>query len=138
MSNLLRVVLLLCVATSARAAAPVSVVLPTGSYPLDVQNVQAALDGGGVILLKASDATGIPTAFNFGPSGLAGGWVEFHVDAELTGERLPGAETTIEGGWYPIEGFGDAPNIAVRNITFKSSFEGTLLQYGSNTEVTGN
>jgi hypothetical protein len=139
MCTILRIVVLLCVATSTGAAAATATVFPTGSYPVDVQNVQAALDQGGVVLLKATNAAGFPMAFNFGPSGTDGGWVEFHRDAELVGEQVPGGRTTIEGGWYPVESFGEASNVAVRNITFKSSFDGALLLlYGSNTEVTGN
>ena len=134
----LRILMSLFVAGFACAASAATVVFPTGSYPLDVQNVQAALDGGGTVLLKATNATGVPTAFDFGPSDLNGGWVEFHFDAELVGEHTAGADTIIHGGWYPVEDFGDAQNIAVRNITFDSAFDGVLLLYGANTEVTGN
>lgn len=122
--------------TSTAAPLPDQVVVPTGSFPLDVQNVQAALDSGGTVLLKATNAAGVPTSFNFGPSDRNGGWVEFHVNAELIGETAPGAVTTIEGGWYPVEAFARL-TIAARDITFKSSFDGALLLYGANTEVTG-
>jgi hypothetical protein len=43
-----------------------SVVYPTGLYPYDVTIVQAALDRGGTVLLKAVNVAGIPTPFNFG------------------------------------------------------------------------
>ena len=43
----LRILMSLFVAGFACAASAATVVFPTGSYPLDVQNVQAALDGGG-------------------------------------------------------------------------------------------
>jgi hypothetical protein len=133
-----RILMSLFVAGSACAASAATVVHPTGSFPLDVQNVQAALDGGGTVLLKATNAAGVPTAFDFGPPDLTGGWVEFHLDAELVGEYTADADTIIHGGWYPVEAFGDAQNIAVRNITFDSAFDGALLLYGANTEVTGN
>ena len=64
--------------------------------------------------------------------------MEFHVDAELVGEHTAGANTIIHGGWYPVEDFGDAKNIAVRNLMFDSPFDGALLLYGANTELTGN
>jgi hypothetical protein len=47
---------------------PGTLVYPTGSFPLDVQNVQAAIDGSGTIILKATNSAGQPTAFNFGPA----------------------------------------------------------------------
>ena len=123
---------------SGAASAPDHVVFPTGLFPLDVQNVQAALNGGGTVLLKATNPTGLPTSFNFGPSDTSGGWVEFHVDAELIGERVAGAATTIEGGSYPVEANGLPLSIAVRDIVFRSSFDGALLLYDcADTVVTG-
>jgi hypothetical protein len=120
------------------AHAATTIVHPTGTYPLDVQNVQAALDGGGTVLLKATSPAGVPTAFNFGPPQASSGFVEFHADAELTGERLADAETIIEGGSYPVEALGGATSVAVRDITFRAPFYGALLLAGANTEVTGN
>jgi hypothetical protein len=128
----------LSLAAACGTAAAATVVYPTGSYPLDVQNVQAALDGGGTVLLKATTSAGIPATFNFGPADLSGGAVEFHVDAELTGERTASAQATIQGGWYPVEAPGLPLTIAVRDITFLSPFDGALLLYGAHTEVTGN
>src|SRR4030095_16518044 len=138
----LRILMSLCVAGFACAGfancAAATVVYPTGSYPLDVQHVQAALDGGRTVLLKATNAAGVPTAFDFGPSDLTGGWVELFVDAELVGEHTAAAATLIHGSWYHVEAFGDAHNIAVRNITFDKAFDGALILFGANTEVTGN
>jgi sorbitol-specific phosphotransferase system component IIA len=119
------------------AYASTTVVHPTGVYPQDVQNVQAALDGGGTVLLKATSGSGAPTRFNFGPSQSGSGFVVFHRDAELTGERLAGADTVIEGGSYPVEAFGEAASVAVRNIRFHAPYYGALLLYGADTEVTG-
>lgn len=137
MTIVLRLILL-SIAAAAEAADPTAIVYPTGSYPLDVQNVQSALDAGGTVLLKATNAVGVATHFNFGPSDETGGWVEFNADAELIGEGTGSFGTVIEGGWYPVEAFGAARNIAVRNITFASPFDGALLLYGADTEVTGN
>ena len=46
---------------------PNVIVYPTGVYPADHHNVQAAVNQGGVVLLKAVDTAGHPLAFNFGP-----------------------------------------------------------------------
>ena len=94
-----------------------TVVLPTGGYPADVNNVQGALDAGGTVLLKATNASGAPTPFNFGPATRGSGFVTFHQDAQLTGERTSQAATTIKGGNAPIRAF-DALSIAVRDILF--------------------
>jgi hypothetical protein len=128
----------LSAAAIGEAATPTSVVYPTGSYPLDVHNVQAALDQCGTVLLKATNEVGAPTSFNFGAPPDAG-FVDFHCDAELTGERLPGAETVIEGGSYPVGVPGEAFTVAVRNITFEAPFDGALFLFGPTAvEVTGN
>ena len=131
--------LLLMLAVAVHEAhASTTVVYPTGVYPLDVQNVQAALDRGGSVLLKATSVAGVPTRFNFGPPQSGSGFVQFHVDAELIGEWLAEAATIIEGGHYPVEASGDANTVAVRNITFHMPFQGALLLLGAHTEVTGN
>ncbi|UCG59900.1 MAG: hypothetical protein JSU70_10340, partial [Phycisphaerales bacterium] len=44
-------------------------VYPTGNAAHDVPNVQAAVDLGGAVLLKATDASGNPQCFNFGTAG---------------------------------------------------------------------
>ena len=68
----------IALAASPQAPAPVIVdVHPTGLYPVDVLEVTAAVNGGtgpsgrtypggGVVRLKATDATGAPQFFNFG------------------------------------------------------------------------
>jgi hypothetical protein len=127
-------------ATVGSAHAATSVVYPTGQYPQDVQNVQAAIDQGGTVLLKATDVSGAPTHFNFGPPVVGPGFVEFHHDAELVGERAGLAVTTIEGGWLPIFGFASV-RAAVRNIDFESPLEGAirfLEPSTADTEITGN
>jgi hypothetical protein len=59
--------LVACALSAANAALAVIVVYPTGDYPTDVQNVQAAVDQSGTVLLKAQNAAGVATTFNFGP-----------------------------------------------------------------------
>jgi hypothetical protein len=129
------------VAPSAHAA-PATVVYPTGQFPTDVQNVQAALDQGGTVLLKATNAAGIATAFNFGtPVFGPDRWVEVDKDVELVGERTSSGATTIQGGWFPVDGsFHSGLNaVAVRDIDFQSSLNGAiLLQRVASVEVTGN
>lgn len=138
MTSWIRALLFVLAGAVHEADAATTIVHPTGAYPLDVQNVQAGLDRGGTLLLKATDVAGVPTSFNFGPPQPGSGFVEFHTSAELTGERLPGAETTIEGGSYPVEAFGEATTVAVRNIRFHAPFHGALLLYGADTEVRDN
>lgn len=84
-------------------------VYPTGDPSVDVPSVQAALDGGGPVLLKATDAlTGAPTAFDFGSSEYGGGFVVIWRDVEVRGETFESHRTTIVGGfapfrsWYPV------------------------------------
>lgn len=75
------------------------VVHPTGTYPADVENVQAAADLGGTILLTATNAAGEPTAFNFGtPALLPDRGVFLENEVTVLGERASGARTTIRGG----------------------------------------
>jgi hypothetical protein len=100
-----------------------SVVYPTGVFPDDVQNVQAAVDLGGNVLLKATNAAGEPTAFNFGiPEALRGRWVSLTTDVSILGERAGSNMTTIQGGWDPI--FGPVP---VKSRIQGIDFEGPLL-----------
>jgi hypothetical protein len=81
------------------------VVFPTGGFPADVQNVQAAADRGGAVLLKATNLEGEPMAFNFGrphhyPSGYQ---VALQGDVRLLGETVGSARTTIAGGYRAIQ-----------------------------------
>ncbi|HEX5042139.1 MAG TPA: right-handed parallel beta-helix repeat-containing protein [Candidatus Polarisedimenticolaceae bacterium] len=110
-----------------------ALVYPTGDPAQDVPAVQAAVDEGGTVLLKAVDVNGIPQAFDFGeyPVG-AVDWDEpglgsvalgtsgdlvillagnaaylFSVgnDVHLLGEAVGEARTTIRGGTVPIRNF---------------------------------
>ena len=88
------------------AAGP-TVVYPTGQWPADVDDVQAAANAGGRILLKAVNASGVPTAFNFGsPDNLRHRGVAFEVPVEVSGGwvALACGISTIIGvgfGFYP-------------------------------------
>lgn len=98
MTILFRALFVLSIATALDAVAG-STVYPTGTYPLDVQNVQSALDGGGTVLLKATDAAGIPTAFNSGlPTLRAGGWNSTWTPSSLANEPVPPKRSSKAGG----------------------------------------
>ena len=104
-------------------------VYPTGQYPTDVQNVQAAIDQGGSILLKATNAAGAPTAFNFGPSELGSGFVQLNGTVALLGETVSdSARTTVTGGWGPLITFANA-NVTIGGIDFERPFEEAILLF---------
>ncbi len=74
-------------------------VYPTGVYPADVQEVNAAVnggigpsgvlyDGGGTILLKATDRSGAFTYFHFGNDVTGRGNVKIFRDVVITGESF--------------------------------------------------
>lgn len=86
----------------ASAIAAERVVVPTGEFPADVVNVQAAVNLGGTILLKARNAAGVPTAFNFGPPVRGSGRVFLNTDVIITGETADGQTSTILGGEGPF------------------------------------
>lgn len=110
-------------AALAYAAKPVvTTVYPTGSFPLDMQNVQAAIDGGGIVLLKATDAADQPAVFDFGPPDpQTNGGVNLHTDVVIRGERAGANHTTIRGGVNPILGL-----IPVRSTIEDIDFDGPL------------
>src|SRR5262249_10714539 len=70
-----------------------SVVYPTGDATVDAPNVQGALEGGGTVLLKATDASGARRAFELGNAVTR---VRHNVDIE--GETVDGVQTEIHGG----------------------------------------
>jgi len=106
------------------AAAPVTTtVYPTGSFPLDVQNVQAAIDRGGAVVLKATNAVGQPTAFDFGPADpQTGTGVNLTTDVSILGERFGPYATTIRGGFNSILGL-----VPVTSTIQGIDFEGPLV-----------
>jgi hypothetical protein len=94
-------------------------VFPTGAFPADVVNVQAAVAGGGTILLKAVNAAGVPTAFNFGPPVAGSGNVELSQDVAISGETpRPGVMTTIRGGTTVFHDFFTPVKCSITGIYF--------------------
>jgi hypothetical protein len=132
--------LVACALSAANAVLAAIVVYPTGDYPTDVQNVQAAVDQGGTVLLKAQDAAGVATAFNFGPPVQGLGFVTLHRDVELLGERLGATITTVDGGWYPVRGGFEAIKATIRGIAFAGPLEGALFFFNPmlDVEIIGN
>jgi hypothetical protein len=132
----------LCLAGPSQAASatavPDRVVFPTGEWPADVENVQAALDQGGTVLLKAADASGRFMAFDFGPTLPGGGSVNLTTDVRLRGETVQGHMTTIRGGYFPILG-----TVPVRATISGIHFDGSgqvaiVIVSSSGLEITGN
>jgi hypothetical protein len=120
------------------AAADVVVVHPTGSYPADVQNVQAAVGRGGIVHLKAVNEAGEPTPFDFGPPVAGSGSVTLTVDVEIRGETLAGSMTTIRGGNFPF--YSESP---IRSIIERINFDrprgaAVLLLASSGARITHN
>lgn len=112
------------VLSAAAAAAPVraaTFVHPAGSYPADVQAVQAAVDGGGTVVLKAVNEAGEPTAFDFGPASFAGGTVFLNTDVKIVGETAGAVRTTIRGGNAPFTGRIPVRS-TIRGIHFERPF----------------
>jgi hypothetical protein len=129
------------------------VVHPTGNFPEDVQNVQAAVDLGGTVLLKARNTAGEPTAFNFGSfeGTVCDRQVGLHRDVWLLGETAGSSRTTITGGYRPLligvpsggwctAGFAETPpQVRVEGITFDRSLQAAIDVYkASRAEIVGN
>lgn len=124
----------------AEAAEP-TVVLPTGQFPQDVTNVQAAIDGlasprRGTVVLAARNADGAPTPFNFGTSTDPSQRGQVLAGAPGTGPIAiigvndEGAQTTIRGGFSAI--VMDRDNaIEVRGIRFEGPQECAICIYRS-------
>jgi hypothetical protein len=92
-------------AVSSAPAANITTVYPTGSFPLDVFTVQFAIDRGGTVLLKATNAAGVVMPFDFGPADpFVGMGVNLNTDVVIIGEQAGDFETTIKGGFLPILG----------------------------------
>jgi hypothetical protein len=131
-----------CLAARSAAAsqgwAPDHVVFPTGEWPADVHNVQAAMNQGGSVLLKSTDAAGRPTAFDFGPSDSSGGFVTVTEDVALWGETVRGHGTTIQGGFLPVRSLAPVKS-AIRGIRFsRSGFVAINVGVTAGIEITGN
>ncbi|ABF39099.1 Parallel beta-helix repeat protein [Candidatus Koribacter versatilis Ellin345] len=119
-----------------------SVVYPTGIFPDDVNNIQAAVDKGGTVLLKAVNKKGVPTEFNFSTDLLTAygsGFINLSADVKIIGEVAAHARTTIRGGFGPIEGLSPVKS-SIQGIDFESPFSDAIDIATSNgsTEITGN
>ncbi len=127
--GLLIIAACLCASTAAMAA--VTVVYPTGQWPDDVSNVQAAVDAGGQVLLKAVNRAGAATAFNFGtPEYLPGRRVILDTAVDLTGEQRGQVRTTIRGGLAPVRGIAPVRR-ALRNLDFVGNLLAAIEVFGS-------
>ncbi len=116
-------------------------VYPTGVFPNDVDNVQAAVDLGGSVILKATAADGTPMAFNFGPADINEshvGHVFLEHDVVIRGESAPHSRTTISGGVFPI--YGDArTRTTVSGIHFDGPLGSAMIFIASSgATITGN
>jgi len=126
------------IATNSAAKQP-TVVYPTGVFPADVQNVQAAINQGGTVLLKATDSVGHPLAFNFGtPQHLLPlRAVMIQNDVSITGEVIGVNRTTINGGSIPFRVIGGKNSI--QGIKFDGPLTRAIaIVASSGTSVVGN
>jgi len=131
---------LILATTSAPAALPVvTTVYPTGTFPLDAQNVQAAIDEGGTVVLKATGASGHPTAFNFGPPDpVVNGGVLLTTDVSVIGETVGGYQTTIQGGFNPILGLAPVKS-TIKGIHFDGPLDSPIaLIRSTGSTIVGN
>ena len=136
--RVLTMVAMSCCTSNAYAIWSGAAVYPTGSFPLDVQNVQTAIDGGGAIVLKATDANGQPTAFNFGPADPSGGGVNITTNVRIRGERTGQHATTINGGYIPILCANPVKSL-IANIDFEGPLAAAIMLTSSNgTDIIGN
>jgi hypothetical protein len=94
-----------------------TVVYPTGQFPDDVSNVQAAVDLGGTVLLKARNTANVFTPFNFGPAIEGSGTVFLNTSVRITGETVAGKMTTISGGGTPFRCY-EPVNTAFHKLYF--------------------
>ena len=125
--------------TLVASAQPTTVVYPTGIWPDDVVNVQAALNLGGTVLLKAVNFVGQPTAFNFGtPELLPGRRVLVTTDVNILGEQVGANMTTISGGLEPIRGVVPIKS-RIQGIDFESPMGDAIsITQSTGTEIVGN
>ena len=99
------------------ADASMTVVYPTGQFPADVNNVQAAVNLGGAVLLKARNAANVFTPFNFGPAVEGSGTVLLNTNVSITGETVAGRMTTITGGDTPFRSYQPV-DVAIHKLYF--------------------
>jgi hypothetical protein len=101
-------------------------VFPTGTFPLDIDEVSSAINGGvgpsgisypggGTVLLKATNREGIPTAFNFGDGAWPAtrGSVPIQKDVVILGEKNKPAPQNL-----PFDAERDAGYMPNRTVIF--------------------
>jgi parallel beta-helix repeat protein len=103
-----------------RPVSAAGTVVATGTFPADRDNVQAAVNGGGVVYLQ-NGPNG--EEFDFGPSNY-GNWVMAASPVEIIGQNA-----TINNGFFGFLVFY-TNNVKIRNITFKNT--GHAPVYGGN------
>jgi len=119
-SRIAATILFLAIGAAGARVGTSTVVYPTGIFPDDVANVQAAINLGGTVILKAVNVAGQPTAFNFGtPEFLPGRRVLITTDVSIIGEQAGTSMTTIQGGLEPIR-CRVPVQITIQGIYFKS------------------
>ena len=125
---------LLLAAAGIGAAQDVITVYPTGIAATDVANVQAAVNAvasPGTVILKSTDLSGTPLAFNFGGTTPATGGVIpiLRPDITLTGdgwdEALDEPKTKIVGGGGP---FSFTPTVRGGNLVFAIRAPGVTIR----------
>src|SRR6267142_2383777 len=134
------VALMIASAVAADAGAPAEVVpdaviYPTGTSVTDRANLQIAVNAGGTVLLKATSASGVPTAFEFGS-----GRVLLTQDVTILGETVNGHMTTIHRGNQPFRSvFGKPVKSAIRGVHFDGpTSAAVLLTFSRGFEFTDN
>jgi len=114
------------------AGADATLVFPTGDPAHDVPNVQAAVDAGGTVRLKATTVDGDPGVFDFGSNLPGGSGVDLTRDVVIEGEVAATHPTTIAGGFAPFRGWYDAPvGSRISGITFDAPGVAALYASGS-------
>ena len=137
-----------CMLSGLSTAAPTTTtVYPTGTFPLDAQNIQAAINRGGTVFLKATNAAGKATAFNFGmPDPNHGGTtcnvegvnVNLSTDVAIIGKRVGQHMATIGGGCTPILGLIPVTT-KIEGIDFETPVASAITILASTgTEIIGN
>jgi hypothetical protein len=136
-----------CAASFAAGTTKPTIVYPTGVFPTDGINVQAAVDEGGTVLLKATNRQGKPTAFNFGTPdpnhggtscSVAGVTVSLNIDVAIIGEQVGQKMTTISGGCTPILGLVPVRS-KIEGIDFEAPVGSAIvLTASTGTEIVGN
>lgn len=94
-----------------------TVIYPTGQFPDDVNNIQAAVNLGGTVLLKATNTVNVFTPFNFGPAVDGSGTVFLNTNVRIIGETVAGRMTTILGGDTPFRCY-EPINTAIHKLYF--------------------